>query len=265
MTFDPTKYGLTANLSAETLIQARQEFEKLVESLKSEDADSVKDVPVSEEDAFHSTEMNITIREIVFELLADNPAVAIPLFEVLGNIRSDVKEVRDWFVADYRKRNKPEVPDNFADAKADAEGLKAFIESLYKAMVPMFGSVIQLPDNFDEAFPVKQLEKSGEVKPDLSRIPSGPRENAVGKAGNYARVQFKWNGEDLPKNISTQEVAIRYVSTPTNRISASEIFDKLPHSVKEDGTRHHLAMDTDVWYSIEFLSGILEVMLPGKK
>lgn len=265
MTFDPTKYGLTASLSADTLIQARTEFEKLVESLKSEDAESVKDVPVSNVDNSISSELNERIRELVFEFLADNPAVAIPLFEVLGNIRSDVKEVRDWYVADYRKRNKPDVPDNFSEAKADAEGLKAFIESLYKAMVPMFGSVIQLPDNFDEAFPVKQLEKSGEIKPDLSRIPSGPRENAVGKAGNYARLQFQWNGEALPQNISTQEVAIRYVSTPLNRVSASEIFDKLPHSVKEDGTRHHLAMDTDVWYSIEFDSGILAVMLPGKK
>lgn len=264
MVFDPSKYGLTADLSAATLIHAREEFEKLVESLKSEDSDSVKDVPVSDEDTENARYLNEVIRERVFDMIQGNPAVAILFYETIGNLRSDVKEVRDWYVADYRRKNKPATPDNFSDAKADAEGLKSFIESLYSAMRPMLGTVIELPENWEEAFPIKTLEKSGEVKPDLSRLPNGPRENATGRAGNYARLQFKWNGEALPKDISSREVAIRYVSTPANFVNGSDIFDALPHEVKEDGSRGHLKMVPGEWVSLEFPSGILEVMLPKK-
>jgi hypothetical protein len=261
MTFDPTKYGLTASLSADTLIQAREQYEKVVESLKSEDSESVKDVTISEQ-ATEDSQINMkVIRELIFRVLQDSPEVAIPLYEAIKSLNSDVKEMRDWYVADYRKRNKPDVPSNFAEAKADAEGLKAFIESLYKAMVPMFGTVIELPEDFDEKFPVKQLDKSGEIKPDLSRLPNGPRENAVGRAGDYARLVFRWQDEDLPFGISTQEVALRYVSTPMNRISSSDIFDALPHATKEDGSRGHLAMTPNEWVTLEFPNGDLDVKL----
>lgn len=273
--FDPTKYGLTPAMTAETLIQARTEYEKLVESLKNDDADSVKDVPLSEETTGHEFQLIMNIRDWVFTLLQNAPEVAIPLYDSLKVLNSDVKEVRDWYVADYRKRNKPDVPDNFAEAKADAEGLKAFIESLYSAMRPMLGTVVETPEDWEEVFPIKTLEKSGEIKPDLSRMPNGPRENAVGRAGNYARLQFRWNLHneetdtsdvfDLPYGISTQEVALRYVSTPTNRVSSSDIFDCLPHKTKEDGSRGHLDMPYNEWVSLEFENGTLEVMLPRKE
>lgn len=274
MTFNPQQYGLSASLDPENLILARKAYEALVESMKDETKSQDKpQVTLSEEDQLQAVEVNREIREKTFATLDTSPQLVEALLQTFKTLVTDLREFRDWYVNSLKRSGKLVVEVEPDDRKQEAESLKNFIEAMFSAMRPMMESgMVATPDNFSESFPTKKLD-SGEVKPDLSRLPSGPRSSSEGRAGKSSHMAFlflPYGSEDvveIPAGTFLDEVAVRYCSNPQVRVSRSDIWDKLPRKIKENGEPGNLDVSTDPNDPtvIEVATGLLEVWIPAEK
>lgn len=108
-----------------------------------------------------------------------------------------------------------------------------------------------------EGFPVKISEKTGEVLPDLPRIPSGPRDAGVivGRSANVRKLVLSWNGENISENLDA--AAFRLCSDGNNNYTAADVLNRVrAHDVDPfDGSAH----------DVKFSNGTLTLRLPGKK
>jgi len=276
MPFNPGDFGITTEVSIENLVNARDQYVKLVNSLK---GDSVKaEAPKlnSEDDQKAADSFTLAFRRWLFDTLDANPILSTVLADELANASKDVREFRNWFVADAARNGAPVVSNS--DADDSVKGLKQFTTFLYNAAVSF---KLEIPEDFK----VKKAA-NGDTVPDLPRGPYGKGEATVKKVGGYTlRYRFfpgaKWlpsvsdfdydfpiDSIEIPEGTMTDEIAIRYISTPLYRVERTAVFDSLPH--RENGTtptgriRKHLDMPKDgSSVHIQFDSGVLEAWLPA--
>jgi hypothetical protein len=209
--FDPTRYGLELSFSPDNLLKAQEAYSAVVTALKSE-AVSTADIERTIADKVRTdeaTQLEVKIhtekvREIIFDSLEIDPAFSVILFDLLGDLRTDVKTLRDWYLNKEAKSTKVDVPTNLAEKRRDAELLRDFVISLFKFVQP-------IPKNFK----VKTTE-SGETVPDLPRIPSGPRDSdsPVGRGARVRSLQFEFYREadntliKIPKGTHLRDVLV---------------------------------------------------------
>lgn len=260
-TFNPERYGLTLDMSPDNLVKARQAFVELVNSLgKVSEAtqnveksvrDSLKNVDVSKEVSAGLE----TIRQGVFDLLQENENVSVWLYEQLAELLSDVKDYRDYEVTKLARGSKPDLPVDFDDRKKEAETLRDFIVNFFGAVQPMVSvGAIELPKQ--KEFPTKK-SKSGDVMPDLPRIPSGPRSGNVGRGAKTRRLRFAWNGEELPSDTLLIDVAMNIVSDANFRVTGKDVLQ----TIRERDAHENNPFDGKI-HSIEFPTGRLALWLP---
>lgn len=278
--FNPSDFGITTEISVENLLNARAQYEKLVASLKGETTKVEAPKLENEDDQNEADEFITGIRSALFATLDANPILSLVLVDSLQAIVKDVKEFKAWFVSSSA-RNGVEVPTTDG-GKETADKLKEFIGSLFNASQAF---KLELP----EEFKVKQ-NKAGETVPDLSRLPY-EKGTATKKVGGYT-LRYRWmptaeieeietaygaplthelanafyDAIEIPAGTFTDEIAMKYVSTPTYRIGRTEVFDALPHreNVTPTGqTRRHLDMPKDgSSVFVQFETGVLEAWLP---
>lgn len=281
MSFNPADFGIAMSLDAENVVHAFQQYEKLVASLKGETVKQETPKLDSEEDQELADEFVSSMRESLFSLLGDNPILSLVLVDALSSIVKDTKEFRAWFIADETRKGSevPQVDGN----KEVAEKLRECVERLYFGARD-FG--VELPKEF-----ATKQNKEGKTVPAFSRLPYEKGSATGGKVGGYT-LRYKWTPElilsdwetetsgeysnwegifenetiEIPAGTFTDEIAMRYVSTPTYRVARSDVFDALPHreNVTPTGqTRRHLDMPKDgSSVFVQFDSGVLEAWLP---
>lgn len=223
--------------------------------------------------ALATTEDNITkvaelrkqIRALVWTAVEDTPAITCLLGDVLGELKTDVLGERDYLLGKVRAELRPSatIPtDELQDRKDELEDLAKLIRWLWDLVKNADWS-----DEDKKAFPVKAKQEGGKpVKgvflPDLPKLPRTPSDNAapVGRAAVIGRMQFRWNGEDIPKGEFVTDIAHDRVSDPKSGFVVD--LRGIQEALKAVGKDFY---SQESW-SIEFPTGTLErAELPPKK
>lgn len=287
--FNPSDFGITTDVSVENLVNAFQQYEKYVASLKGDTVKAEAPKLEDEKDQEAADEFVSTLRHSLFSILDSNPILSLVLVDSLKGITKDVREFRDWFLADQDRKGIVVPVDD--DSKAVAKALKETIEMLYGAgnflkVKDSEGNMVTVNSLLPETFKLK-TNKAGERLPDLSRAPYEKGATSK-KVGGYT-LRYRWypsaildsdgNWEtdsdgssigdepiEIPAGTFTDEIAMRYVSTPDYRVERSQVFDSLPHTEHQTPsgqTRRRLAMPNDgSSVFVQFDSGVLEAWLP---
>lgn len=285
-TFNIATHGIKPEVSAANLVHAVGEYEKWVAGLKGETSKAEVPTLESAEDQAQADSLVSTIRENLFSSLESTPILSTVLVEALQAITKDVREFRTWYVDSARRSGKTVTVDA-SDVSKYGKMFQEVISSLYTNAV-MFGE--ELPEDFK----VKTSKTTGKVVPVLSRLPYTKSGNTSGgKVGGYT-LRFRWHpnstvdlsedwygqvtntetGElieadewvEVPAGTFTDEIAMKYVSTPTYRVERAEVFDAL--ATKEVVTpsgrvKRRFDMPTDgSSVFVQFESGVLEAWLP---
>jgi hypothetical protein len=198
------------------------------------------------------------VREIVWTAIEDNPQLAVLLPEVLGELKTDVLGERDYLMGKVKQELRPTktIPtDELSERKDDLGELAELIRWLWDLVKNEAGSKTA---EFRKEFPVKAKQEGGQpVKgvfiPDLPKLPRTSSDNAapVGRAAVYSRMEFTWQGEDIPKGVFVSDVAHDYVSDPKSGFVVD--LRGLISAVKESGADFGNA---EGW-TVEFPTGTL--------
>jgi hypothetical protein len=268
MSFNPQDFGITSDVTVANLTHAFTQYEKFVAGLKGETVKAEVPKLESEEDQAEADNYIAELRVSLFSLLDSNPILSTVLADSLQAVVKDTKEFRAWFIADSARKG-VEVPQVDGD-KESAKAFKELVEMLYGAAKAF---KLELPAEFKT-----KTNKAGDVVPNLSRAPY-EKGTATKKVGGYT-LRYRWfadaimdsagdfiaDGIEIPAGTFTDEIAMRYVSTPTYRVERSGVFDALPHreNITPTGqTRRHLDMPKDgSSVFVQFDSGVLEAWLP---
>ena len=246
------RYEIPMEISPVALETAVWQFHCLIQNLQTEGV-STAEYESKVREAWAKTEVSETevstleaIQSLVWNLVEHNGPAAVRLFDALGELRSDVKDERDYQVRMYARLNRPKsaTSSEFEQGKKDAEEIREFIETTYNGLT-MFRKEIP------ETVKVKTLEKSQERKVDLPRIPNGPREGGGGRKSATHNLRLIVDGEkyDLPIDRVCHDV----LSSGTNRVSVSDLLDTLK-SLDLDFGKGWEAID----FAGHFVAGVVE-------
>jgi hypothetical protein len=198
------------------------------------------------------------VRSIVWTAIENNPQLAVLIPDALGDLKSDVLGERDYLMGKVRQELRPTkvIPtDELSSVKEDLSELAELIRWLWDLVKNEKGSKTA---EFRKDFPVKAKQEGGQpVKgvfiPDLPKLPRTPSDNAapVGRAATYSRMEFIWNGDDIPKGVFVSDVAHDYVSEPKSGFVVD--LRGLISAVKESGSDFGNA---EGW-TVEFPTGTL--------
>lgn len=215
------KYEIPMETTLHSLVCAIFIYETLVESLTAEtvstaDYESTVRSEWTKNDESETYRTTVeTIRSLVWNLLDSEPRSSVNLFEELGNLRSEVKDERDYQVRMFARLNRPKVAvgSEFLSNKSDAEKVKEYVFNVYNVL-NQFG--VEIPNTVKV-----KTQKDGTVKPDISRLPSGPREGSAGRKSATHNLRLVVDGTkfDLP----IERVLHDVVSEGSIRVSVSDL------------------------------------------
>lgn len=177
----------------------------------------------------------------VFAIIDEDAASAVHLYEMLRLFTGTVKDERDYHTHRIARLTKPRaaVGEDFDEKKSDAEKVKAHVENLY--------NVLDMMAMIPEGFKIKTL-KDGSVKPDLPRIPSGPREGGGRKSATHnLRLTVDGVLYETPINTVLHDV----VSTGASRVNVTDLKD----AVTASGADFGKGWDNDVVLNGHVITG----------
>lgn len=244
-TFNPSEYGLTTELTTANLLNGisayRQAVEKLAGSATPAQAleSAVRDQILA--DTVQQSEVAQTVakvREIIFDRLFLFPAESVGLFEALADIRSDVKEIRDWHLSRVAKNVRVEIPATAgtSDLQEAATQLGEYVSNIYAFFASDAGK--NFPGFNAEEFaqvPTKVSEKTGNVSLKLPRVP-GTRKGSGGNVGRgaiYRQMCYFVDGDSVPNGTHLRDVLISYCSDAAHIFTITWVLDELKRTNQE--------------------------------
>lgn len=244
MSFDPTAYGLTPELTTANLLNGISAYKQAVEKLAgtatpTQALESATRAEILKDTLTNSIVGMLTenVRDTIFGALFEHPEMSVGLFESLEGIRKDVKEIRDWHVSKVAKNVRVEIPvDSSTDElRTAAENLGEYVSNVYSFFSSDAGKMF--PGFNAEEFatvPTKTSEKTGNVSLSLPRVP-GSRKGGSGNAGRgivYRITQFEIDGDQLPEGTHLRD-ALMACSDSRYVFSVSWILDELKRTGQE--------------------------------
>ena len=209
MTFDPAAHGLSLTDPAASLIKAKDLLAEMVGSVKDSGAtlaDAEKRVRENSEVTYRSYDYISIVRDTLFE---DNEALTIGdwlhLADAMKVIAGDVRSFADYLVTEEARKNRPAVPADVTEKKAEAAELREFIVNLF--------GVCKMMNLVPDEFPTKQ-NKNKELVPDLDRLPN--ISSGTGNAGRGAKVRslrYTIDGVAVPAGVLFDELCFRFLSS----------------------------------------------------
>lgn len=166
-----------------------------------------------------------TFAHDIFAIIDEDATAAVHTYELLRLFLPTVKDERDYHTRRLARLNKPRaaVGEDFDEKKSDAEAIKAHVENLYNVL----GMMGMLPEDYK----VKTM-KDNSVKPDLPRIPSGPREGGGRKSATH-NLRLTVDGVLYETPIDT--VLHDVVSSGARRINVSDLRNAVEASGQDFG------------------------------
>jgi hypothetical protein len=263
MPFNPQDYGLDLTINVKNLLSATDHYVKLVDSLKGDSAKSEAPKLENEDDQKFADNFTVALRRWLFGTIDENPALSIVLVDALASITTDVRNFRSWYIDDAARKGVTVTQTSETDEIL--AGLKKWIDLYYNGVIS-FGE-----ETVPDTFKVKTL-KDGRIVPDLPRGPNAVTPGIPTKTkGRFVRYSFLPVGSseviEIPEGTMADEIAMRYISTPTYRIDKSDIWSALPWKVTgktpTGRDQKHLDMPKDgSCVLLPFESGLLSAWLP---
>lgn len=169
------------------------------------------------------------LRKITYEVLLNDPAVSVLLFDQLQDLKDGISAFRQEAMRNIT------VDSDSDEEEVDTEAMYENVEFLHKALsnfvnfAQMNGlTTSQLPINLTE---VNKKSNKREVK--LPRKPNGPEskegDSTKGRHAAIYKMEYWINGTDadnkVPSGISLNRLALFYCSTPSEWINGSELME----------------------------------------
>lgn len=223
------KYEQPTEVNPESLVKWTEILHKLIDDLNTESVSTAEFEAKVRQDLVN-TPVSTDLVEIlddfahkVFTLIDEDAAAAVHTYELLRMFLPTVKDERDYHTRRLARLHKPRaaVGEDFDEKKSDAENIKSHVENLYNVLDMMK----MVPDGYN----VKKM-KDGSVKPNLPRIPSGPREGGGRKASTH-NLRLEVDGVLYDTLVET--VLHDVISTGARRINMSDLKSAVEASGQE--------------------------------
>lgn len=258
--FNPSEYGLTPLPSTTNLLNAISAYRQAVEKLAGtatplQQLESAVRETINKDSAItcEAESLIANLRENLFGSLYSNPALSVSVYDALGQITKDVKEIRDWYVNKMAKNVRVDIPVTAtnSDLVTAAEELRKFIVNLFSffdsdagknfAIPGPDGTMVALFNAEEWAIVPTKKNKAGENVLSLPNIPGSRK--STGNAGRgvaYRITNFTVStgdsNADIPAGTHLRDVLISHCSDSQHVITVSWILAELKRTGQEMGS-----------------------------
>lgn len=259
-TFNPAEYGLTPVPSTANLLNAISAYRQAVEKLAGtatplQQVESTVREKISADAEISSKVADLvsSLRSDLFSAIYADPALSVGIYDALGTITKDVKEVRDWYVNKCAKNVRVDIPVSAtnSDLVTAAEELRKFICNLFSffdsdsgkgfAMPGPDGSMVKLFSAEDWAKVPTKKNKAGEHVLALPNVPGSRKSSGnAGRGVAYRITNFTVSTGDsnaeIPAGTHLRDVLISHCSDSQNVFTVSWILAELKRTGQEMGS-----------------------------